>query len=368
MVLRSGSMEGLGVNFWRNKRVLVTGHTGFKGAWLSLWLLERGALVTGVALEPDTEPSLFGQLRLDSLIDHRVLDIRDRDAVASVVNEIAPDAVVHLAAQSLVLRGYREPAQTWDVNVSGTINVLEALRRLDRPCAAVIVTTDKVYENREWEFGYRELDPLGGHDPYSASKAAAEIAVSAWRRSFLSGRSGVRVASARAGNVIGGGDWSESRIVPDIARALSGGRPVEIRNRHAIRPWQHVLEPLSGYMQLAQRLLESADPQYQDAFNFGPDPEACRTVGDLVAECLKNWAGEAVDRSPEAAPHEAGRLSLVIERARERLGWRPRWGFEKSIKETIGWYKAAMGLDAAGVQSWTIEQIQRFEGDGLADI
>jgi len=361
-------VEGLGVSFWRNKRVLVTGHTGFKGAWLSLWLMERGALVTGVALEPDTEPSLMRQLRLESLIDHRVLDIRDRDALASVVTEIAPDAVVHLAAQSLVLRGYREPAKTWDVNVSGTINVLEALRRLEQPCAVVMVTTDKVYENREWEFGYRELDPLGGRDPYGASKAAAEIAISAWRSSFLSGGSGVRIASARAGNVIGGGDWSESRIVPDIARALSAGQPVEIRNRHATRPWQHVLEPLSGYMQLAQWLYQSDDPLYQDAFNFGPDAEACRTVGQLVAECQKHWEGEAVDSSPEAAPHEAGRLSLVIERARERLGWRPRWGFAKGVEETISWYKSARGLNADGVRRLTVEQIQRFESDGLADI
>jgi len=361
-------MEGLGVSFWRNRRVLVTGHTGFKGAWLSLSLLEQGAVVSGLALEPDTEPSLFRQLGLDSLMDHRIVDVRDGAAVTSTVSDIAPDAVVHLAAQSLVLRSYREPTTTWDVNVGGTINVLEALRQLDKPCAAVMVTTDKVYENREWEFGYREADPLGGRDPYSSSKAAAEIAIASWRASFLSGKSGVRIASSRAGNVIGGGDWSENRIVPDIARALGAGRPVEIRNRHATRPWQHVLEPLNGYLRLAQSLLESEDPRFQDAFNFGPDPEACRTVGELVAECLKHWEGVAVDRSPEAAPHEAGRLSLVIERARERLGWRPRWGFTKGVEEAVGWYKATQGLDVSGIRRITVEQIRRFESDDSAAV
>jgi len=359
-------MEGLGVSFWRNKRVLVTGHTGFKGAWLSLSLLEKGAVVAGLALEPDGEPSLFQQLGLESLMDHQIVDVRDGAAVSSAVSNFAPDAVVHLAAQSLVLRSYREPTNTWEVNVGGTINVLEALRHLDKPCAAVMVTTDKVYENREWEFGYREVDPLGGRDPYSSSKAAAEIAIASWRASFLSGKSGVRVASSRAGNVIGGGDWSENRIVPDIARALGAGRPVEIRNRHATRPWQHVLDPLNGYLRLAQCLLESEHSGFQGAFNFGPEPEACRTVGELVAECLKSWEGEAVDCSPEAAPHEAGRLSLVIERARDRLGWRPRWGFEKSVEEAVGWYKATQGLDVSGIRRVTVEQIRRFENENNA--
>jgi CDP-glucose 4,6-dehydratase len=350
------------MKFWQGRRVLVTGHTGFKGAWLSLWLADAGARVTGIALEPDTEPSLFNQLGLAPDIDHRILDIRDAEGVARAIAETAPDVVLHLAAQSLVLRGYREPVDTWTVNVMGTIHLLEALRRLEKPCAAVIVTTDKVYENRNWEFGYRENDPLGGHDSYSASKAAAEIAVSCWRRSFLNG-DGVRVASARAGNVIGGGDWSENRIVPDIVRALSAGRPVEVRNRGATRPWQHVLEPLGGYLHLARQLLESEDTRYQDAFNFGPDAEASRTVGELVAECLKHWPGSAIDLSLRNAPHEAGRLSLVVERARERLGWRPRWSFGRGVAETIAWYKDGRELDARRLRDFSLAQIRGFESE-----
>lgn len=363
---RQSSLESLAVNFWRGRRVLLTGHTGFKGAWISLWLLEAGAEVAGIALEPDSEPSLFRQLGLARSMDHRILDVRDRAGIAQVVSEISPDAVFHLAAQSLVLQGYREPVETWNVNVNGTIHLLDALRRLDKPCAAVIVTTDKVYENREWEYGYRENDQLGGHDPYAASKAAVEIAISCWRRSFFTGENGVRIASARAGNVIGGGDWSQNRIVPDIVRSFSSGKPVEIRNRFATRPWQHVLEPLSGYMCLAQRLLETEDARYQDAFNFGPDPEASRSVGELVAECLKHWAGETVDRSPSDAPHEAGRLSLVIERARERLDWRPRWSFDRGVKETIVWYRTALDLDVAGIRDLTLGQIRRFESESHA--
>lgn len=349
------------MSFWRDKRVLLTGHTGFKGTWLGLWLGELGAHVTGLALKPDTEPALFKQLGLAELLDHRELDIRDRAALGRAVSEVSPNVVLHLAAQSLVLRGYREPIDTWSINVTGTVNLLDSLRSIEHPCAVVVVTTDKVYENREWEYGYRESDSLGGYDPYSTSKAAAELAVSCWRRSFFGGESPVRVATARAGNVIGGGDWSENRIVPDIARALSAGEPVELRNRHATRPWQHVLEPLSGYMRLAERLLSSPDKSYQEAFNFGPDSRSTRTVGELVKECLKHWPGESLDRSPENAPHEAGRLSLVIERARERLNWSPRWDFSRSVAETMRWYKEARGQGVVGIRGLTLEQIRSFE-------
>lgn len=366
MGCRPSTLEDLAVNFWRGRRVLVTGHTGFKGAWLSLWLVEAGANVTGIALNPDTEPSLFSQLGLAAEMDHRIIDIRDAAAVQRAVIDTAPEVVLHLAAQSLVLRGYQHPVDTWNINVTGTIHVLEALRHLDAPCSVVIVTTDKVYENREWEFGYRETDPLGGHDPYSASKAAAEIAVSCWRSSFLPGTTGVRVASARAGNVIGGGDWAEHRIIPDIARALSAGQPIKVRNRQATRPWQHVLEPLGGYLQLARRLTESGDQRFQGAFNFGPDAEASRTVGELVAECLKHWPGSAVDLSPPNAPHEARQLSLVIERARERLGWQPRWHFARGVAETITWYKAARQLDARGLRELSLAQVHRFESEADA--
>ena len=277
--------------------------------------------------------------------------------------ETKPDVVLHLAAQPLVLRGYSEPVETWNVNVMGTIHLLEALRMLDTPCAVVIVTTDKVYENSEWGFGYRETDTLGGHDPYSSSKAAVEIAVSCWRRSFLQNKTGVKVATARAGNVIGGGDWSEYRIVPDIVRSFTAGNPIEVRNRHATRPWQHVLEPLSGYLRLAHALSKSGDANLQEAFNFGPEAEASRTVGDLVAECIKHWPGPILDVSPPNAPHEAANLSLTIDRARERLNWKPRWNFMRGVKETMTWYKSAQELDAAGLREISLGQIHAFEGD-----
>ncbi len=361
MAVRPGALESM-VDFWHGKRVLVTGHTGFKGAWLSLWLLERGAHVTGIALPPETRPSLFEQLNLASRIDHHELDIRDGAALRRLVIETAPDIVFHLAAQALVLRSYRTPEETWAINVMGTLNVLESLRALEGPTAAVMVTTDKVYENEEWEFAYRESDPLGGHDPYSASKAAMEILVSSWRRSFLipEGRR-IRVATARAGNVIGGGDWAENRILPDIARALAAGEPVRVRNPHAVRPWQHVLEPLSGYMLLAERLYENDDATFQDAFNFGPAAGDERTVREVVEEALKHWPGRWEDASTPGAPHEAGRLALTADRARLRLGWRPRWDFATAITETIGWYRAALEGDVPDITALTRGGLQRFE-------
>ena len=363
MVDRQSTLEDLVMSFWQGRRVLLTGHTGFKGAWLSLWLQQLGAQVTGLALEPETDPALFTQLGLADRMDHHILDVRNAEGVAQLVRAARPDVVLHLAAQPLVLRGYSEPVETWNVNVLGTIHLLEALRSLGSPCAAVMVTTDKVYENREWEFGYREDDTLGGHDPYSASKAAAEIAVSCWRRSFLSDKTQVRVATARAGNVIGGGDWSEYRIVPDIARAFGSDKPIEVRNRHATRPWQHVLEPLSGYMRLAQALSQSEDQHLQDAFNFGPEAEASRTVGDLVAECVKHWPGPIEDVSPPNAPHEASNLSLTIDRARERLNWTPRWNVARGVKETMIWYRSAQELDTAGLRELSLGQIRAFEDE-----
>jgi len=365
-----GALEAM-VDFWGGKRVLVTGHTGFKGAWLSLWLLERGARVTGVALSPETEPSLFAQLGLAERLEHYELDIRDGAALRRVVQDAAPDVVFHLAAQALVLRSYREPARTWETNVMGTLNVLEALRGLEGPVAAVMVTTDKVYENKEWEFAYRETDPLGGHDPYSASKAAMEILVSSWRRSFLApeGRN-IRVATARAGNVIGGGDWAENRILPDIARALSAGEAVRVRNPYAVRPWQHVLEPLSGYMLLAERMHESGDVTYQDAFNFGPAAGDERTVREVVEEALRHWSGRWEDASTPEAPHEAGRLALAADRACQRLGWKPRWKFATAIAETIGWYRAALEAPSADIATLTRDCLRRYEaaacGEGAA--
>lgn len=348
-------------DFWNGRKVLLTGHTGFKGAWLALWLHKLGARVTGVALPPEGERSLFEQLNIARDIDHRIADIRDAGLMAGITREVEPQIVLHLAAQSLVLRGYRQPLETWSTNVLGTANVLDALRQLDHPCAAVIITTDKVYRNNEWEFGYRETDRLGGHDPYSTSKAAAELVVDSWRKSFLSGSSPVRVASARAGNVIGGGDWSENRIVPDLVRALSKGEAIEVRNPSAVRPWQHVLEPLGGYLLLAERLYGSPEVSYQDAFNFGPAAEAERTVRELVEEALKHWQGTWRDASRPGMPHEAGRLALSVERARARLGWLPRWDFARSVAETISWYRESQAGDANQIRSRTLAAIARYE-------
>lgn len=339
MGVRRSAVENLEVSdFWRGKRVLVTGHTGFKGAWLSQWLTMLGARVSGFALEPETNPSLFTQLGLAEVMDHAVGDIRDGAAVRERVQAVQPDVVLHLAAQSLVRRSYQLPVETWAVNVQGTVHVLDALRTLDQPCAAVMITTDKVYLNREWPHAYRETDRLGGHDPYSASKAATELAVSSYRDSFLQG-SPVRLASARAGNVIGGGDWAEDRIVPDIMRALGRAEPVGVRNPRAVRPWQHVLEPLSGYLTLAERLYENEDTALRSAFNFGPEAGDTRTVSALVDAALAQWPGRRADASEAGAPHEAGLLSLTIDKAASVLDWRPRWRFDQTVAATVDWYR-----------------------------
>jgi len=327
--------------FWSGRRVLLTGHTGFKGSWLTLWLLELGAQVTGLSLPPDTEPNLFNQLELERRLDHRLGDIRDPAVLADLVAATRPEVVLHLAAQPLVRRSYTEPAATWATNVMGTIHLLEALRPLEQPCSAVLITTDKVYRNNEWLYGYRENDPLGGHDPYSSSKAAAELAIASWRASFCGHQPHqtphLRIASARAGNVIGGGDWAADRIVPDAMRALAQGHPIGVRNPAATRPWQHVLEPLGGYLLLAERL--SADLTLADAFNFGPQLEANRSVAELVVEALGHWPGSWIDQSDPHAPHEASLLHLVIDKAHHQLGWAPRWDFATTVARTVGWYR-----------------------------
>ena len=345
-----GAPEPFGGVF-RGRRVLVTGHTGFKGAWLGEWLLELGATISGVALAPNTEPSLFRQLGLETRLVHHLQDIRQPGAVAAIIRDFRPDFVFHLAAQPLVRLSYEQPVETWETNVLGTIQVLEGLRLLNsssHPCSAVFVTTDKCYENREWLHAYREIDPLGGHDPYSSSKAGAEIAIAAWRRSFFSGGS-VKIATARAGNVIGGGDWAVDRIVPDTMRALARGETIPVRNKTATRPWQHVLEPLGGYLWLAALLADPSlagpsapDPlRFCDAFNFGPRLESNRTVAELVAEILKHRPGQSgrwEDRSDPHAPHEASLLNLSIEKAFHLLRWRPVWDFQETVARTTEWY------------------------------
>lgn len=346
------------MSFWNGKRVLVTGHTGFKGSWLCELLLARGSEVSGLALEPNTEPALFRQLGLEARMDHRVADIRNPAAVARRVHEVRPQVVLHLAAQSLVRRSYREPVETWATNVMGTAHVLEAVRALQDDCIVVIVTTDKVYENREWEHLYRETDRLGGHDPYSASKAATELVAASYRKSFLTA-TGTRLATARSGNVIGGGDWAEDRIVPDIARAFGAGHALAVRNARAVRPWQHVLDPLSGYLRLAEALGGTSVGEMQESFNFGPEPADQRTVAELVEAAQGHWAGDWQDRTDPRAPHEAGRLSLSIERARATLDWQPRWDFARAVAETITWYRAV--IEGADPLETTLAQIAAYE-------
>lgn len=336
----------MNIEFWSGRRVLLTGHTGFKGSWLLLWLQQLGAEVWGYALEPESDLNLFRYLSVHSQyakrFNHRIGDLGDAEALEAYVNEAQPDVVLHLAAQPLVRRSYVDPLGTWSTNVLGSLNLLEALKHLQHPCAVVMVTTDKVYENLEWVYGYREPDRLGGHDPYSASKAAAEIAIASWRASFC-GISPhqtpyLRIATARAGNVIGGGDWAADRIVPDAMRALSHGEPITVRNPSATRPWQHVLEPLGGYLRLAEALATDATPPCE-AFNFGPQLESNRKVYDLIQTILSHWPGEWLDQSDPNAPHEAGLLHLQIDKAHHRLGWRPIWDYGTTIERTVGWYR-----------------------------
>nr|WP_255599370.1 CDP-glucose 4,6-dehydratase [Hasllibacter sp. MH4015] len=343
------------MSFWAGKRVLVTGHTGFKGSWLSLWLIQLGAEVSGFALEPDTTPALFDQLGLAGKLDHRIGDIRTKGALEARVAEVQPDVVFHLAAQPLVLASYEDPMATWDTNVMGTVHMLDALRQLTHPCAAIMITTDKVYENRETEQPYSEGDRLGGHDPYSASKAGCELAIASYRKSFFHSHP-VRVIAARAGNVIGGGDWAKNRIVPDIARALAAGDVIGVRNPDAQRPWQHVLEPLAGYLRLAEQAFGGA--ALAPAYNFGPDPQDVRPVRDLVEGAVAHWPGRWEDRSDPDAPHEAGLLSLENALARQDIGYTPRWTFDTCLARTMAWYRAVHeGAEPAEI---TAAQIAEF--------
>ena len=344
------------MSFWSGKRVLVTGHTGFKGSWLTLWLTRMGARVAGLALAPDTTPALFEQLALADRIDHALGDIRNLDTVRARVAQIRPDVVLHLAAQPLVLASYEDPLETWSTNVMGSAHLLEALRALDHSCAVVMVTTDKVYLNVDAGQPFAETDPLGGHDPYSASKAAMEIAVDSWRKSFF-GDHPVRIASARAGNVIGGGDWAANRLVPDLMRGLATGQEVAIRNPDATRPWQHVLEPLAGYLRLAERLW-SGGAAHARAYNFGPDAAATRTVRDLADTVLTHWPGSWRDTSGPGQRHEAALLSLDIGAARADLGITPRWDFDQTVEMTVEWYRAAH--EGADPVALCLAQIEAF--------
>ena len=339
---------------FRDKAVWLSGSTGFKGSWLAEWLLALGARVHGFALPPDTEPALFDQLGLESRIHQEFADVRDPAAVRTSLLNAQPDFVFHLAAQALVRPSYQAPVDTYAVNVMGSIHLLEVLRDLEKSCAAVFVTTDKCYENREWVHAYREEDALGGHDPYSSSKAAAEIAISSWRRSFFESHP-VRIASARAGNAIGGGDWAADRIVPDCIRALQAGQAIPVRQPACTRPWQHVLDPLGGYLQLAAALA-CGKPGVDSAFNFGLGSGANATTAELVTEVLKHWPGTWEDKSDPDAPHEAGLLSLATDKAHAMLGWKPVWDLPTAVEQTVRWYRGPS-------REMTNDQIARFMED-----
>lgn len=346
-------------SFWKGKRVYLTGHTGFKGSWLSLWLSAMGAEVKGYALEPPTSPSLFEQAKVSDKIQSEIGDIRDFDKLNSSMSEFNPDILIHMAAQPLVRLSYKEPIETYETNVIGTVKVLEAAKNCPGLKAVVSVTTDKCYENKEWLWGYREDEPLGGYDPYSSSKACAELVTSAYRRSFMQ-QAGVGLASARAGNVIGGGDWADDRLIPDILRAFEVQAPVIIRNPKATRPWQHVLEPLSGYMLLVQKLYESP-VEYAGAWNFGPRDEDARPVNEILELMVAQWPNSSWALDENAHPHEAQYLKLDISKARARLNWKPTWSLEQALKKIIVWHRT--WLDKQNVQAACLSEINEYMRD-----
>lgn len=365
MGYQQGTLEGLGVNpdFWDGKRVFLTGHTGFKGSWLSLWLQCLGAQVSGYALAPPTSTNLFTLARVDQGMHSQIDDVRDLAALQQALQRAQPEVVIHMAAQPLVRASYDDPVTTYATNVMGTVHLLEAVRQAKGVRAVVNVTTDKCYENREWVWGYRESDTIGGYDPYSNSKGAAELVTAAYRSSFFNpmehDRHGVAVATARAGNVIGGGDWATDRLVPDLFAALQSGARAQIRNSHAIRPWQHVLEPLRGYLSLAERLYTEG-PVFAEAWNFGPIDEDAKPVGWVADEITRLWGQGAgwVDQSG-TQPHEAHYLKLDISKARMRLGWSPLLGLSKALQLTVDW--ALQQQSGVDMREFTLKQIQNYQ-------
>ena len=331
--------------FWRGKRVFLTGHTGFKGSWLSLWLQSLGAQVHGLALEPPTTPNLFAVAQVKAgMASHTIGDIRDLSTVQKAMHAAQPDIVIHMAAQPLVRLSYTEPVETYATNVMGTVHVLESARNTPSVKAIVVVTTDKCYENKEWAWGYRENESMGGHDPYSNSKGCAELVTSAYRNSFLQS-SGIAVASARAGNVIGGGDWAADRLVPDILRAFERNQPVTIRNPHATRPWQHVLEPLSGYLTLSEHLYTHGQA-FAEGWNFGPKDDDAQPVQWIVEHMVSSWGkGASWQQDGGVHPHEANYLKLDISKAKARLSWQPRWPLATSLELITTWHQAYLAND-----------------------
>ncbi len=342
-------MEGMGIitpdnKFWNNRKVLITGHTGFKGSWLTLLLHHLGAKLYGYALDPPTDPSLFKSANLKELITSNIADIRDYDRLLDVLKEFSPEVVIHMAAQPLVRESYRNPRETYEINVMGTVNLLEAIRHTPGIKAVVNVTTDKCYENHEWHWGYRENEPMGGYDPYSNSKGCSELVTAAFRNSYFNPKDhqnhGVALASARAGNVIGGGDWASDRLIPDFMRAITNGKKVKIRSPYAIRPWQHVLEPLTGYLNLAAKLYTEG-PKYAEGWNFGPNDKDAKSVEWIIDTICKLWGdGATFDIDTNPHKHEANYLKLDWSKAKAELGWIPKWSIEDSLQSIVDWNKA----------------------------
>jgi len=359
------SVVSISTKFWRGKRVLLTGHTGFKGSWLALWLQSLEAQVVGYALKPPSHPSLFQLAKVAEGMTSEIADIRDLERLKQVVADFQPEIIFHLAAQSLVRDSYQSPVTTYETNVIGTVNLLEAVRQTGGVRSVINITSDKCYENREWVWGYRETEPLGGYDPYSSSKACAELVTSAYRNSFFNSDNyknhGVAVATARAGNVIGGGDWAVDRLVPDCLRAFEKGMPVKLRFPCAVRPWQHVLEPISGYLLLAEKLFSSEGLRYACAWNFGPNIEGNATVIEVASIIANLWGGNPcieID-SKEKQPHEAGVLRLDTTRARIELGWHPCWSVKQALQATVDWHQA--WLRGEDMREYSLRQIASYQ-------
>lgn len=348
------------MEFWKGKKVFITGHTGFKGSWLSLWLQHAGAHICGYSLAPPTNPSLFELARVSENMVSINGDIRDREALATAVEKNSPDIVLHLAAQPLVRLSYKDPVGTFDTNVMGTVNLLEAVRRVDSVKVLLCITSDKCYQNREWYWGYREDEAMGGHDPYSSSKGCSELVVSAYRQSFFASKSDTLIATARAGNVIGGGDWAQDRIIPDVMKAFMQSEPVIIRNPDAIRPWQHVLEPLNGYLKLVEQLWDHGS-SFAEGWNFGPHDSDAKTVGWIVENLTRLWADGAgwINDTAGGHPHEATYLKLDSSKAKMLLKWSPVMNISKALEMTVEWYRAFNNQQ--DMREVTLDQIACYE-------
>jgi CDP-glucose 4,6-dehydratase len=357
-----GRLKGkVNPTFWKGKKVFITGHTGFKGSWLSLWLQDMGAVVKGYALDPNTNPNLFTQAKVAQNMDSEIGDITDLNHISESMKIFNPDVLIHMAAQPLVRLSYQEPVLTYKTNVIGTVNVLEAARKCTNLKAIVSVTTDKCYENKEWPWGYRENEPMGGHDPYSSSKGCVELVTAAYRKSFFNDENSAFLASARAGNVIGGGDWSADRLIPDILKAFEKNEPAIVRNPMSTRPWQHVLEPLSGYLVLAQHLFEEGN-NFAEGWNFGPKDEDCKPVSWILDRMVTNWGnGASWQLDKNNNPHEAGYLKLDCSKAAMRLNWYPKWNLEYTLESIINWHQYYIAQK--NIQEQCLLEIAKYQKD-----